>query len=122
MKTIKFILLTLILINLSCTNDSEDDLTEPVILNQNEPVTFNNVSSIFQNNCISCHSNPPVNGAPMSLINYNDIKDAVENRNLIDRISRQTSENGAMPLGGPRLPQNLIDLVILWQEDGLLEN
>ena len=78
MKTIKFILLTLILINLSCTNDSEDDLTEPLILNQNEPVTFNNVSSIFQNNCISCHSNPPVNGAPMSLINYNDIKDAVE--------------------------------------------
>ena len=122
MKTIKFILLTLILINLSCTNDSEDDLTEPLILNQNEPVTFNNVSSIFQNNCISCHSNPPVNGAPMSLINYNDIKDAVENRNLIDRISRQTRENGAMPLGGPRLPQNLIDLVILWQEDGLLEN
>ena len=52
MKTIKFILLTLILINLSCTNDSEDDLTEPLILNQNEPVTFNNVSSIFQNNCI----------------------------------------------------------------------
>ena len=43
------------------------------------------------------------------------------NRDLIDRIS--TTDLGfLMPFGGPRLPQNLIDTIIQWQADGLLEN
>jgi len=41
---------------------------------------------------------------------------------LLDRISREEGASGAMPLGGPRLPQNTIDLIFQWNEDGLLEN
>ncbi len=104
---------------LSCSNDSVDDLidSEPII----QDVTYtNDVKSIIDNNCTFCHSNPPVNGAPMSLVTYQENVEAIENRNLIERI--ETQDLGfVMPLGGPRLPQNLIDIVIQWETDGLLE-
>lgn len=107
----------------SCSSVSEDDLIEPVILESGETVNYiEDIQPIIENNCTFCHSNPPVNGAPMSLVTYNDVVVAIENLNLINRISRDAGESGAMPLGGPKLPQNLIDLVIQWQADGLLEN
>lgn len=102
----------------SCVNDSEDDLIEQMQTPQ--LITYeNNIKSIIDNNCIICHANPPVNGAPYSLMEYDDVKNNVVN--IINRISRQEGEAGLMPLGGPRLPQNLIDQVIQWQTDGLLE-
>jgi hypothetical protein len=67
-----------------------------------------------------CHNNPPINGAPMSLLLYENVKDAVENRNLIGRIMG-TGLGPLMPFGGPKLPQNLIDIIIKWEADGLLE-
>jgi len=56
------------------------------------------------------------------LLIFENVKNGVENNNLINRISKQAGESGAMPFGGPRLPQNLIDLLIQWEADGLLEN
>lgn len=104
----------------SCSYNNEDDLTEEIIIE--DFVTYeDNIKPIIDNNCIVCHSNPPINGAPMALTTYNDVKDAVENRDLISRIS-STDIGFGMPFGGPRLPQNLIDLVILWETEGLLEN
>jgi len=103
----------------NCSYNSEDDLTEAII---EEFVTYeDNIKSIIDTNCISCHSSPPTNGAPISLVTYDDVKNAVENRNLIGRIST-TDAGFVMPFGGPRLPQNLIDLVVQWEEEGLLEN
>ena len=104
----------------NCSYNSGDDLTEAIIIE--EFVTYeDNIKSIIDTNCIFCHSNPPVNGAPMSLITFDDVKNAVENRGLIDRIS-STDAGFVMPFGGPRLPQNLINLVIQWEQEGLLEN
>ena len=104
----------------NCSYNSEDDLIEAIVVE--DEVTYEaNIKSIIDTNCIFCHSNPPVNGAPMALITFENVRDAVENRDLIERIS--TTDIGfVMPLGGPRLPQNLIDLVIQWEADGLLEN
>ncbi|MEO1031136.1 MAG: hypothetical protein AAFX55_07010 [Bacteroidota bacterium] len=104
----------------SCSYNNEDDLTEDIIIE--DVVTYDdNIKAIIDTNCILCHSNPPVNGAPMPLTTFENVRDAVENRDLIERIS--TTDIGfVMPLGGPRLPQNLIDLVIQWEEEGLLEN
>lgn len=104
---------------LGCTAASEEDLVNATPIP--ETITYNeDVKSIIDNNCIICHSNPPQNGAPMPLISYENVKDAVQNRNLIGRIS---SEDPAflMPFGGPRLPQNLIDIIIQWNEDGLIK-
>jgi hypothetical protein len=56
----------------------------------------------------------------MSLLLYENVKEAVENRDLIGRITGESS-GSLMPLGGPKLPQNLIDIIIQWETDGLLE-
>lgn len=112
-----------LLILASCSSVSENDLIEPLIIEPGETVNYiEDIQPIMENNCTFCHSSPPVNGAPNSLITYNDVVNSINNGSLIDRISRESGETGAMPLGGTKLPQNLIDLVIQWQTDGLLEN
>ena len=120
MKSKYFITIAIASLVLGCSYNSEDDLTEEIIIE--DFVTYDdNIKSIIDNNCIGCHSNPPVNGAPMSLTTYDDVKEAVEDRDLIERIST-TDAGFVMPFGGPRLPQNIIDLVIQWEEEGLREN
>lgn len=120
MKSKYLILILIVVLFSSCSYNSEDDLTEEIIIDNF--VTYDdNVKSIIDTNCIFCHNNPPVNGAPMSLITYDDVRDAVENRDLIELIS--TNDNSeVMPLGGPRLPQAIIDIVIQWEQEGFLEN
>ena len=107
------------LVTFSCTNVTENDLVATTELPN--IVTYNNhVKSIIDNNCIVCHSNPPINDAPMSLTTYQNIKSAIMNSDLINRISSQDL-GFVMPFGGPRLPQHLIDIVIKWEIDGFLE-
>ena len=119
MKSKYLILILIVVLSSSCSYNSEDDLTEDIIID--DFVTYEaNIKSIIDNNCIGCHNNPPVNGAPMSLVTFDNVREAVQNRNLIGRIS--ATDGTVMPLGGPRLPQNLIDLVIQWEQEGLLEN
>ena len=98
-----------------------DDVMEP-IEEVPELVTFQDVKFVFDTVCQDCHSNPPQNGAPMSLVTFEDVREAMLTRSLLDRISREEGESGAMPLGGPRLPQNTIDLIFEWEQDGLTEN
>ncbi|TCK68930.1 hypothetical protein DFQ05_0440 [Winogradskyella wandonensis] len=123
MKNYKYILATLLIsVMLSCTNVSEEDLidnTPPPVL-----VSFqDDIKPIFDNNCVTCHGDTPQNfGAQTSLRNHGEIVFGIENNNLVNRISAQPGEAGAMPLTGVRLPQNLIDLIIQWQEEGLLDN
>lgn len=103
----------------SCSNDSTDDLTEALPANQT--VTFNNVKAIMQNNCTSCHGSSPTGGAPMALVTYDDVKTAILENNLIERMSIENGGSDLMPQGGPRLPQTTIDVVIKWQTDGFQE-
>ncbi|MCF6307228.1 MAG: hypothetical protein L3J09_04650 [Flavobacteriaceae bacterium] len=105
----------------SCSQNTYDDIeeeTNPIP----EIVTYQDVKYIIDGACIACHSNPPQNGAPMSLVSFEHVKEAVQNRDLISKISKNVGDNGLMPLGGPRLPQSSIDLIIEWNNDGLLEN
>ena len=104
----------------SCASDSEDDLVDLTEPSDNITYTIN-IKPIIDLNCIFCHRDPPINDAPMSLLNFENVKEAIQNRNLIERISKQTGESGAMPIGGPRLPQNLIDLIIQWKDEGFKE-
>ncbi|MBW2938117.1 hypothetical protein KXJ69_08360 [Aureisphaera sp. CAU 1614] len=119
---LKVIIFSITLLGISsCSTNTLDDVMEPV---QETPelTTFQDVKSIFENNCLQCHSNPPQNGAPMPLVTFENVRDAVISRGLLDRISRNEGESGLMPLGGPRLPQTTINLIVSWEEDGLLEN
>ncbi len=109
----------LMMLLIGCTAVSEDDLIDATPIS--EVLTYHeNIKPIIDNNCIVCHSNPPQNGAPMPLVSYENVTEAVQNRNLIGRIS-SNDPAFLMPLGGPRLPQNLINITIQWNEDGLIE-
>ncbi len=108
----------LVLFLTGCANDSTDDL----IGINTATVKYNSqVKSIIDSNCLSCHQSPPVNGAPMRLTTYEDVKNAVLTRGLIDRISRPQGAPGMMPSGGIRLPQALIDQITTWQSEGFAE-
>lgn len=77
------------------------------------------IKSIIDDSCIGCHANPPTNGAPMALITFQNVVDAVNNRNLFDRVST-TNSNNIMPPSG-RFPDATITLIDDWIEDGLKE-
>lgn len=114
-----FIIACFCFLFISCSNDTFDDIEEEEVL---ELVTFQDIKSTFVNDCQFCHSNPTQNGAPMPLITLDHVREAIENRDLINKISKNNGESGLMPLGGPRLSQQKIVNIIQWQEDGFLEN
>ncbi len=116
-------LLAVLALLASCSSNTLDDVVELVDEDPGpELITYEDVKQVFNNNCTQCHSNPPQNGAPMPLVSFINVENAVLNRGLLDRISRAEGESGLMPLGGPRLPQTTIDLINQWEDDGLLEN
>lgn len=115
-----FVMLSLASLSVGCSDDNPTTLMddEP---NENAITYKQNVKSIIDNNCISCHGAVPTNGAPMSLVTYSQVKNAIQNRGLLNRISLNNGNSLLMPQGGPRLPQGTIDIVSQWQQDGLLE-
>ena len=114
-----FYLLALLLF-LSCSNDSESDLIE--INNPPEGLTYNgNIKAIIDSNCLACHTDPTTNGAPFPLVTYEQVLVRAQNGQLLRSISRQTGEAVAMPPSG-RLPQNTINTIEQWINDGAPEN
>lgn len=122
MKTNK--LLAIFLFSLfvcSCTNDSEDDLTD-IDQEQNDDdfeatgITYDNtVKAIIDGSCISCHDSPPRNGAPFALVNFDQVNQRANA--ILNAMSRQNGGAGAMPPAG-RLPQNTINQIEEWIDNG----
>ena len=107
----------LALLSTSCSNDSDDDIG-PIINDPppNEVTYSGTVKSIISNNCLDCHTNPPVNNAPMSLTTYNDVKNAVQGRGLVGRV-----ESGTMPPVGNSLTPSQVQAIKDWQAGGFVE-
>jgi mono/diheme cytochrome c family protein len=104
---------------MSCTNDSESDLMDSTLTTS---ITYtNSIKSTIDANCISCHGTNPSNGASISLKTYQNVKDAVSNFGLIDKISKAQGAAGMMPFGGTRLPQSKIDEIITWKINGFIQ-
>jgi len=102
----------------SCSNDSTSDLIDATPLP--EKVSYaENVKAIIDNNCTSCHGATPISGTDLSLSNYVEVRNAVLNKGLINRISLTEGNSSLMPQGGPRLPEATINVIKKWQEDGL---
>lgn len=115
MRHVKRIGLLIVFTLASCTNDSDSDLLETPEI---ETVNYTDiVKQIIDQNCISCHAATPINGAPMSLHTYENVKNAVLNRGLINRISLIEGQSGFMPIGGSKLPQTQINQIIQWQNE-----
>ena len=116
----KFVTLTLgITFLIGCTTDSVSDLSP--IETINEVSYLRDVKPIIDSKCNNCHGNPPTFGAPSSYTTYENVRTAVLNQGLIDRITRPENTAGAMPLGGPRLSQNEINIIIQWSEEGFAQ-
>jgi len=112
------IMTAFVLVFASCTSDSDDDLQE--IPTEPTEVTYDgNIKAIMQNNCLGCHSDPPVNGAPFSLVNFSQVNS--RSGAILNAISKQSGAARAMPPSG-RMPQATIDLVDQWIEEGRKEN
>ncbi|HEU4497017.1 MAG TPA: cytochrome c [Flavobacterium sp.] len=109
-------LIALLCLAASCTSDSLSDLSEKI---DSSNISYaQNIRPIMQNNCLSCHGAVPSNGAQASLATYEGVRQAILNENMISKISRAEGTPGAMPLGGPRLPQPQIDLIVQWSQTG----
>ncbi len=92
----------------SCTSDGDDPIDPPV-----KDVTYkDNIKSIIDSKCISCHASTPNNGAPMALVTLQNVKEAVENRDLIGRVA-----NGSMPIGNDNLTGDQIQLIRDWEKN-----
>jgi mono/diheme cytochrome c family protein len=114
----KYIYLSAIILSLySCESTTYESLEEsPVVVGK---VTYTaNVKPIVDQNCIACHAS---GGSLISLETYADVKDALLNTDLLDRIQRQNGTPGQMPKAG-RMPQDKINTILQWNTDGLLEN
>lgn len=119
-------MLTLLLILIGCSkSSSSDEMTDDNMIADDDPISMamprnyeDDIKAIIQNNCLSCHSNPPVNDAPMSLETYSDVKNAVETRSLLARINSSTNP---MPPQG-QLPGATRQIIADWIDQGLPEN
>ena len=102
-----------------CTNASYEDLhVHDEEENNGQPLTYvDDIKSIIDNNCTSCHGNPPTQGAPTSFTTYTEVK------NNINKILTRINSTGSavMPPTGP-ISQQLRDDIQQWKDDGLLEN
>lgn len=110
-----FILMSMTTLLFSCTNVTESDLVDPINL---DILTFEaDILPITRNTCTECHSDPPANGAPMPLVTFDNVVDAIENRGLLNRINNNSAP---MPPSG-LLPLPTRELIQQWVDDGLLE-
>ena len=115
-----FIGFSSVLLLISCSSESPSDLI--AVTPTDEIIKYTNiVKPTIDNNCLFCHGVFLANGSPMSLITYEEVKEAMLNRGLVDRLLLENGDGLLMPQGGPKLPQNKIDEIIKWQADGLLE-
>jgi cytochrome c-type biogenesis protein CcmH/NrfF len=79
------------------------------------------IEPIFLQYCVQCH-NQQIPSGNLSLATYNEISEAVNNGDVIDRILRDSSDPLVMPLGAPKLTENQIQLIVNWNANGTLNN
>ena len=111
-----FTILILFLTFSACTSNSENE-TDPPGGTDPKDVSYEvHIKPIMTSKCTSCHKDPPINNAPMSLLTYQNVKDAVNNSGLINQV-----ESGDMPPAGSDLSDAQVQLIKDWQKGGFKE-
>ncbi len=105
------------LIIISCDKDEEDQLIETNPTNTN--VTYSDISTLIENECLECHGTPIRNQAQISLDTYAKLREAAQNRDLTGRLK---SFNNQMP-PRPETPLTVaqIELIEGWVLGGYKE-
>jgi mono/diheme cytochrome c family protein len=104
---------------ISCDSNTYEDLQETVPVEGSINYT-EHIQPIIAANCLHCHGEGGVSEF-RPLGTYAHLKEAVLTTNLLDRIQRQNGEAGQMPADG-RMPMSDIQLILQWNEEGLMEN
>jgi len=104
---------------LSCDSSTYESLEDAQII-VGEVTYASHAKAIIDANCTSCHSDGGI-ASFRPLTTYIQVKNAIENADLLDRIQRQNGEPGRMPQTG-RMSQEKINILLQWNSDGLLEN
>lgn len=106
----KFLILSIsfLLFFASCSTESEDDPAPAIKVNYTT-----DIKPIIDDNCLSCHTSPLLNGASMPLISLENVREAVENRDLIGRV-----ESGSMPPVGDFLTTTEVQAIRDWKTGG----
>ncbi len=97
----------------SCSTESDDDMIE---LSAKDVTYSATIKTIIDDNCLNCHVNPPLNGASMSLLTFENVRDAVMNRGLIGRV-----DDGSMPPVGNVLTSVQVQAIKDWKSGGYQE-
>ena len=66
-----------------------------------------NVAPILTSSCTGCH---PSQGG-LSLDSYTSVYSAIKLGNVLDRVNRNSGENGFMPQGGQKLSNANLDIL-----------
>lgn len=115
----KYIYISGIILSLyGCESNTYESLQEEPEVIVGKVTYAANAKTIIDANCIACHAS---GGTLTPLETYAQVKDAMQNTNLLDRIQRQNGTPGQMPKAG-RMAQDKINTILQWNKDGLLEN
>ena len=105
---------------LSCSNDSKDDLKSTENIPTESTITYEGtIKKIVTENCISCHGSFAPSGG-LSLTNYSQVKDAIKNNGLLDRINKPEGDPLLMPEKN-KLTNEQLESFSKWNNNGLLE-
>jgi len=114
----KIMFLVFVIVLASCTNDKQVDLEAVTCV---DVFTYTDcVKTIIDQNCIICHNSSVDAVGPFPLETYEQVKDKIENGNILDRIQRPDGADGIMPQTG-KMPQGKIDAILTWVNQGFLE-
>ncbi|MCF6349905.1 MAG: cytochrome c [Flavobacteriaceae bacterium] len=118
MNSKNIIIIAVLMILGSCTNDKQSDLEAIVCVD-----TFiysDCIKTIIEENCTICHHSGSNAPGPFPLETYDQVRDAAENGNLLVRIQLPDGANGIMPQTG-KMTQTKIDAILNWVNEGFLE-
>tara|TARA_B110000881_G_scaffold86699_1_gene75941 strand:+ start:443 stop:775 length:333 start_codon:yes stop_codon:yes gene_type:complete len=88
-------------------NVEEDHEIKTVDCSEVETYYNENVAPILSSNCVGCH---PGQGG-LSLDSYTSVYSAIKSGNVLDRVNRNSGENGFMPQGGQKLSNANLDIL-----------
>ena len=66
-----------------------------------------NVAPILSSKCIVCHSA----SADLHLDSYSSVYSAIKSGNVLDRVNRNSGDNGFMPQGGQKLSNANLEIL-----------
>ena len=107
MKNIITITLLLCICFSGCEKNVEEDHVDCSSI---ETYYTENVAPILSSNCNGCHSGTTA-AAGLALDSYTSVYSAIKSGNVLDRVNRNSGDNGFMPQGGQKLSNANLDIL-----------